>query len=58
MAHVSAAPGLTLEDLLHLAEDAIPADDIFGLIAADVLYVDLCAAPLAEPALVKVFPSR
>ena len=58
VAHVSAAPGLTLEDLLHLAEDAIPADDIFGLIAADVLYVDLCAAPLAEPALVKVFPSR
>jgi putative transposase len=58
VAHVSAAPGLMLEDLLHLTEDAIPADDIFALIAADVLYVDLCAAPLAEPAIVKVFPSR
>jgi hypothetical protein len=43
-----------LEDLLHLTGDAIPADDIFALIAADVLY----AAPLAEPAIVKVFPSR
>lgn len=58
VAHVSAVPGLMLEDLLHLTEDAIPADDIFALIAADVLYVDLCAAPLAEPATVKVFPSR
>ena len=58
VAHVSAAPGLSLEDLLHLTEDTIPADDIFALIAADVLYVDLCAAPLAEPAIVKVFPSR
>lgn len=58
VAHVSAAPGLILDDLLRLTGDAIPADDIFALIAADVLYVDLCAAPLAEPAIVKVFPSR
>jgi putative transposase len=58
VAHVSAAPGLMLQDLLHLTEDAIPADDIFALIAADILYVDLCAAPLAEPAIVKVFPLR
>lgn len=58
VSHVSAAPGLMLEELLYLTEDAIRPDDIFALIAADVLYVDLCAAPLAEPALVKVFPSR
>jgi len=45
-----------LEDLLRLT--TIPSDDIYALIAADVLYVDLCAAPLAEPAIVKVFPSR
>ena len=58
VAQVSAAPGLMLEDLLHLTDGTISADDIFALIAADVLYVDLCAAPLAEPAIVKVFPSR
>jgi putative transposase len=58
VAHVSAAPGVMLEDLLHLTGGTIPADDIFALIATDVLYVDLCAAPLAEPAIVKVFPSR
>ena len=56
--HVSAAPGLMLEHLLQLSEDPISADDVFALIAANVLYVDLCAAPLAEPAIVKVFPSR
>jgi len=58
VAHVSAAPGIILEDLLRLTEGTIPSDDIFALIAAEVLHVDLCSAALAEPAIVKVFPSR
>jgi len=55
MAHVSATSGLPLERLLQLTKDTVAADDIFALIAADVLYVDLRAAPLAEPSRVEVF---
>jgi hypothetical protein len=55
MAYVSATPGLPLEDLLQLTKDTVASDDIFALIAADVLYVDLRAAPLAEPSRVEVF---
>lgn len=58
IAHVSAAPGLTLNDLLRVTADVIPADDIFLMIALEVLYVDLHTAPLAEPARVAVFPSK
>jgi hypothetical protein len=53
MAHVSAMYGLSLEGLLRL--NTIPPDDIFAMIAANILYVDLRAAPLAEPSQVKVF---
>jgi hypothetical protein len=51
VAHVSATHGLSLEDLLRL----IPPDDIFTMIAANILYVDLRAAPLAEPPQVNVY---
>ena len=47
VAHVSATHGLPLEDLLRL--NTVPPDDIFAMIAANILYVDLRAAPLAEP---------
>ena len=36
-------------------EDRVTPDDIFGMIAAKYIYVDLRAAPLAEPSRVAVF---
>jgi transposase InsO family protein len=53
VAHVSATHGMRLENLLQL--NTVPADDIFAMIAANILYVNLRAAPLAEPSQVKVF---
>jgi putative transposase len=55
LAYASATPGLQLDDLVQLTRDTVTADEIFTMIAADVLYVDLRAAPLAEPARVEVF---
>lgn len=55
LAYVSATPGLPLDDLVQLTKDAVTPDEIFAMIAAEVLYVDWRAAPLAEPARVKVF---
>ena len=37
LAHVSTKPGSTLEQLLQLTKDKIPADDIFAMIAANSL---------------------
>jgi len=54
---VTATPGLSLEDLLQLTKDTVTPDEIFAMIAADVLYVDWHAAPLAEPMRVGVFPT-
>ena len=56
-AYVSAVPGLTLDRLLQLTKESVSADTIFGMIAANVLHVDLHAAPLAEPSQVKVYSS-
>lgn len=55
IAYVSANPGLTLEELLRFTDGRVSPDDIFGMIAANVIYVDLSAAPLAEPLRVAVF---
>jgi putative transposase len=55
VACASEKPGLPLEDLLQLTKDSVSPDDIFAMIAADALYVDWRAAPLAEPSRVKVF---
>ena len=54
IAYVLANPGLTLEDLLRATADRVPRDDIFSMIAANDIYVDLHAAPVAEPARVTV----
>jgi transposase InsO family protein len=56
-AHVSAAPGLHLDKLLQLTRESVPADEIFGMIAANILHVNLRAAPLAEPSRVEVYAS-
>lgn len=47
-------PGIRLDELLNQVEDA-SSDDVYALIAAERLYVDLRAAPLAEPERVPVF---
>lgn len=54
IAYVSANCGLTLEDLLRSTDGRVSRDDIFSMVAANVVYVDLHAAPLAEPSQVAV----
>jgi putative transposase len=58
IAHVTATPGLSLDDLLRVTAGMIPPDDIFAMIALEILHVDLHTAPLAEPSRVAVFPSK
>jgi putative transposase len=57
-AEVGAQPGLTLKDLFHRVERSASLDSIFLLVASGELYVDLHAAPLAEPDRVHVFSDR
>jgi transposase InsO family protein len=58
LAYVSAAPSLSLDDLLQLTKDVVPPDEIFTMIAMEVLHVDIHAQPLAEPSRVAVFASK
>jgi transposase InsO family protein len=51
---VAQQPGLLLRDLLGRMEGAT-SDDVYRLIATEHLFVDLHAAPLAEPERVRVF---
>jgi transposase InsO family protein len=55
IAHVNAAPGLFLDQLVRLVAPAATRDHVYALIAAGGVYVDLHAAPLTEPARVCVF---
>jgi len=57
IAYVLANPGLTLDDLRRATADRVQADDIFRMIAANHVYVDLHAAPLAEPSRVELYCS-
>jgi putative transposase len=54
LAEVSTQPGIALAELL-VAERAWSNDQIYTLLAQEQLYVDLHAAPLAEPEQVRVF---
>ncbi len=49
IAYLSASPGVTLDELLQLTEGKVSPDDIFSMIAANIIPVDLHAAPLADP---------
>ena len=51
---MTANPGLTLTELLQ-GEHGASSDQIYILIAAEHLYVDVRSAPLAEPEQVHVF---
>jgi putative transposase len=55
---VTAVPGMSLEGLFRATRDWVARDDIYALISSDRVYVDLHAAPLAEPSKVAVFPGR
>src|SRR5581483_7962383 len=54
-AHVNAAPGLSLDQLLCSTAHTASADDVFSLIAGGGLYVDFRRAPFTEPLKVAVF---
>jgi transposase InsO family protein len=51
-------PVLSLADLIQQTAEFVTPDDIYVLIAAGRLYVDLYAEPLVEPAQVRVFQDR
>jgi len=53
MSLVAECFGITLQELLAIGK--VPSDIIFAMIAEGQLYVDLRAAPLAEPQRVRVF---
>jgi transposase InsO family protein len=56
LSYVGARPGLMLDELLQWTKDVMSTpDEIYAMIAADILHVDWRAAPLAEPAKVQVF---
>ena len=55
IAYVSAWPGVELQELLGDSAGIATRDDLYSLIATGQIYVDLHAAPLAEPGKVEVF---
>jgi transposase InsO family protein len=58
LAYVRALPVISLADLIEQTAEFATPDDIYLLITAGRLYVDLYAEPLAEPATVRVFQDR
>ena len=57
-ATVAANPGVTLKDLFYSLEETVSRDEIYFLVAGEEVYTDLSAAPLSEPAKVRLFLSR
>jgi putative transposase len=55
IAHVSAQPGMSIQQLLADTDGSATCDDIHLMVALGELYVDLHDAPLAQPASVLVF---
>lgn len=55
LGHVLAAPGLSLEELFHVTHGDATRDEIYSLIAAGSLSVDIRRVSLREPARVPVF---
>lgn len=54
---VSESPGITLEKLLTFSEDAA-ADDIYIMIARELIFVDFYTIPIGEPDRVRVYPTE
>jgi transposase InsO family protein len=51
-------PSITLHDLFDKSDEYASRDEIYTLIAAGNIFVDLSAAPLLEPAEVRIFPNK
>jgi putative transposase len=58
LAHVNAVPGLALDQLIDCAARAASCDDIYALVAAGEIYINLHETPLTEPAKVSVFANE
>jgi len=56
MLMVAEHPGITLQEILAMGQ--VPSDVVFAMIARGQLYVDLRAAPLAEPQRARAFRDR
>jgi len=55
LAHVAAQPGCSLEDLFRVTDSEVSRDEVYCLIAAGDIFVDLQSASLPEPEGVKVW---
>jgi putative transposase len=58
VSYASSLPGISLTELIGQVETFATRDDIYSLIAAERIYVDLHAGLLAEPVTIRVFPDR
>ena len=58
VSYVCALPGIGLAELVSQVATFATRDDVYSLIAAGRLYVDLRAGLLVEPGAVRVFPDR
>lgn len=56
--HILSTPGLTLLELIQCADGKFSADDIYALIAKNVIYIDLYDSVITEPNSVKVFLNK
>jgi transposase InsO family protein len=48
-------PALNLDELLSQTRDEVSSDAIYQMIASEIIYIDLSAAPLIQPESVRVF---
>jgi putative transposase len=55
---VLSEPAISLEKLFISSGDRLTRDDVYRMIAADHVSVDLSAAPLVDPARVRIFADR
>lgn len=55
---ILASPGLTLLELIQSSEGQYSADDIYALIAKDIIFIDLYNTVITEPENVKVFLNK
>ena len=58
IAHVNASPGLPLDQLLHSTAQVASTDDVYSLIAAGGIYVNLRVASLTDAVKVSVYPDE
>jgi putative transposase len=58
LAYVGSAPEISLEELFTATATAASRDDIYLMIAAGLLYVDLRSAPMTEPSRIHVSTSK